>query len=339
MKDLDGKLVARFCNPVQNLIETIELPAKYRQSYKVNENKNLKRWIIAWPPEDQFRDRMRQKVLNLAKHPELRKRSSPFNGSIKSGIDFRHTIRSYWSRTPKLYVKDYLPQIKKDISDREPIVWIFNKIPKNDEPYYFRCNWIGVNNDESLQYIANWKYRTEPYPIRANEQAAIYHCNMLGYVSFCDVSLTFERLKSKLGGDINEYVPKIEGNDTECSGNRILLDQMRRSQRGGSWWECLLLSAIEFAKRNVICVLPEQFVIPEFILSKASEKGKIFQLISLSRFTQVEQRELRNCYILDVRIPEIPADTNDPSFCAYIINKYKVYMEEFWEDFDYNYVH
>jgi hypothetical protein len=104
------------------------------------------------------------------------------------------------------------------------------------------------------------------------------------------------------------------------------------AQAGLRWWEILLLSAVTYAQKTVLCVLPEGVRLPSSVLSRAKAQGKRIQCIPLSRFGIGEREKLAVNYLL--KIPEYDDDEelNATEFKRFRVQSYAPIMKQFWAE-------
>ncbi|MHA5053890.1 hypothetical protein ACX28W_37030 [Streptomyces sp. SD15] len=291
----------------------------------------------SWPPADEFINSMRHKAFHLAMTSSSRQvRSVEFHGSMQDGLDFRRTLRSYYKRQPKLYVRQERPAQRRLIDRNEPIVWLSHHYEDGDlgDP---RCDLSYSFSGRGYEMQATEWYLTRTLGVPADlksmygEQVQVSSFDIYGRVSFKDWGLTFDEIRDRLGDSLYTRVPPVEVLEDQESFRSSLSAQYGLPLVWTRWWEVLLVAALAYAKETVLLIAPQQFVVPSDITARAAESGKRIARISPARFTHEELRRLGIQYFLDHRYPQTHSDANDPEYRAYLVEQFADVMKRFWE--------
>lgn len=360
IEDMQRVFVARSCTQIDQYYEVIRVPAEdddqmskdtpqqapdqpFRQRVieldtpphlKEPWNPNLSGPIMTtWPPRGQFEHAMLRKVSNLAmKQQAKQEKTIEFQGSLYSGIDFRRTLRSYLTDTPKLYVKAARKSMKNSIDRNEPVLWLFQTNVINSGPLRVVS---GGGGGETERYLSSWYLEDKRITVfdgtnSKNIPAKIMMSKLLGVVYFTDDQLLLEDIKALHGSSIYERVPFYKDLNFEYNIGYMLSPEGLMYPENASWWEYLLFGAIHYAKETVLVVSPTDFTIPYNALKYAHTKGKDIVQISLSQFVTDEVRRLQMLYIIEDRYTIRRKEANDPHYLAELVENFSDVMKQFW---------
>jgi hypothetical protein len=150
----------------------------------------------------------------------------------------------------------------------------------------------------------------------------IYKRDRPGFLTFYLDSGEYEDLKKEYGP---AFDTKFMKHSLMSSSNKMgcVLSNLEPLVAGGSpwweivaggspWWEILMLTALRYAERAVICVLPDGFRLPARVIDEASARGKRLACARLSSFTQDERLRLGMVFMA-MRPRRRPGDANDIS--------------------------
>jgi hypothetical protein len=293
----------------------------------------------SWPPMDSFVNDMRKKAYNLAEiiGRKQQVKSHEFQGSLYDGLDFRRTLRSYYDRKPKLFVKQKTAPGKVPVDHNEPIVWLFDGYARydlKDPDLGFTSSFSGLK--DGPQYITDWFFAGPREAVfnsknMYGESVQVTAEKVFGRASFKDWSLTFDQIKERLGSDIDKRLPSVDALEPASWGGEISigLDKLDPTRR--SWWETLLIGALHYAKETVILVAPQEFIIPIDVTRQAAMQSKRITHIPLSRFTRDERRNLSIQYYIVHSYTSRHKDVNDPEYQDYLLKHFGDIMKQFWE--------
>ena len=321
VSDLGDSFVARSCNFVPTTQFDIISPPRMPRASSVEDN-------AFWPLWERFQEKMNSKAVKLANKTERQTKSVQFQGALHNGLDFRRTLRSQLSPIPTIYVKKHKRLKEKRFIGDEPIVWLFSLQSASGSDYKFSYTY---DLYEKVSY-----YVTTLEWIKFLKEVSFDNCtveltDIAGIVLF---SLPFgEILESDPEQKLQEqFLVEDDMIENEEFGlvPEELLDEL---DAGSPWWEILLLAAIRYAKENVLCVVPPDFVMPVKVVDYARLKGKTLERVSLLRFTTAEQQKLRNEYrIVSRYVPKAEKpDREDENYTREMQKRFGDVMEQFWD--------
>lgn len=319
--------VARACNARQQayhiLPVVVSRPALsvQRPSATGPSDESYDRWV--WPPWRNFFDRERDKAHLLAERSQQRIRSVAFGGSLEHGVDVRRTLRSSMGPDPHTYVKIRSGRGRTTIDRREPVVWLFGPAGSDAK---FSSTWFGI----PISQLRSWTF-TEWTPLveDKNARSGVGKFYLSGIAAFCKFGLN-ENIYELYGDQLDLRLPSYaEVVKTEGLG----WDWPRLTQGIGSgrpWWQLLVIAGIQYAKRDIICVLSQEFDIPRDIFRLAASQGKTIHSVPLSLFDQDEQRKLRDQY--HVWAPFGFRKYDPPVIEPALLNRFSDTMKQYWAD-------
>ncbi|KJK46860.1 hypothetical protein UK23_22120 [Lentzea aerocolonigenes] len=291
----------------------------------------------SWPPADLFIEAMREKVFDLVNRGgDHEVRSTEFRGSMHEGLDFRRTLRSYYKKEPKLYVRQ-TRAVRRLVVDRaEPVLWLSDRYESadlNDDRYMFSYAYSGAAAERLVDTWYLGRSQTTPADLKNShsEPVEITAYELYARVSFRGSSGTLEEIRDRFGDSLYARVPS-----EEAVADVDLLRQRVSSAYGlqldwTRWWEIMILTALEYAKEAIVLIAPQQFVVPAEIASSAAARGKSITRVSPARFTREELRRFSTEYYLETRYPGKRPDYNDPVHREYLVERFSDVMKRFWE--------
>lgn len=318
LANLGESYVARTCDLVETTpLQIIDPPRLPRTSIFA---KNA-----FWPPWEDFTDEMVSKAFKLANRKDIKVKTVEFQGSLHNGIDFRRTLRSYLGLTPRIYVKQHRTLIRKRLSNDEPQVWLFdiNDDPEaqgNFEPGFYLFK-------KATQYLMlwNWQDFEREYDF---DKGTVFHANIRGMVQF--PRLSEDDLAKYPEEELQKKVPSIDNFVYDETFGDIPAEIADLIDATSPWWELLFLAAIKFAKETVLCILPQRFVFPRKLIEQARFEGKRLQRVPLEKYTQEEQRKLRNQFSIDsAYLPKVTR-LDEKDFAAEMKKRFGYIMEQYW---------
>lgn len=265
---------------------------------------------------------MRRKAWQLASRSRIDQKPAKFRGSLEAGLDARRTLTSCWSGAPKLYVRQDRRQ--KDPIDftSAPIVWLFD--PK--APDGGGLSWTYVCEDpqpnpyiSALKYHANDKqhlYVDRDLQHETEGYRFVNLDNIRGMVTFVNLLEDLSEIQRALGSNAYKRMPRY-----------IPVEQFSHGS-GLRWWEHLLMIALNYSSKEVVCVLPVGFKLSDAVKAKAYQLGKVFIRVSLGRFSEDEQRRLRQAFHMS--LPWEGAQSA-AVIAQRTIDAYGTIMKRFWD--------
>ncbi|GHO48962.1 hypothetical protein [Ktedonospora formicarum] len=297
--------------------------------------------VTTWIPRGYFEKEMRAKAFHLAVYSHREQiKSIEFRGALEAGIDFRRTLRTYWARRPKVYVKTRRKSLGKPVSRTEPIVWLFQKststtkeVPHAEMHY----TWCGEWHAPLIAnlYVAEENHQDEKTVVFNGNNAQnmllkVYREKILGMTSFVDDGLMLDDIIAAWGANYRERIPTEKEVEYLDGVGYTLHSETLNTIQNPNWWEYLIFGAIYYAKEIVLMVTSPDFTLPPYVVNYAQSKGKEIIHISLLRFTADEVRKLQALYWIKHKYPYKLNDTSDPEYVAYIVKHFSEIMKQFW---------
>jgi hypothetical protein len=289
----------------------------------------------AWPLMSLFINRMRSKAYTVARQrPATVVRSSPFNGSLEDGIDFRRTIRSHYRGQPELYVKRQRIGPAPTFDSYEPIVWLHDGYetvelsdPKRNLSYLYA-------GSERRTLISDWYMGDVPEPEdpaegRRGHPVEIHSFALHGRVQFMDLRLTVADVERRLGAETDDRVPDEYTVSSADVFSTEMTHHYELDLRPARWWELLIVAAMHYAKESVVLVAPQRFVMPDQIARMFTLLNKRIIRIPLTRFTAEERRKLGRMYLIGHQFHP-KGDVNDLAHLDFVVDEFGDAMKTHW---------
>ncbi|MET8759470.1 hypothetical protein [Lentzea sp. NPDC004782] len=290
-----------------------------------------------WPPADEFMDCMRGKAFDLAKTVgDNEVKSIEFQGSMHDGLDFRRTLRSYYKKEPKLYVRRSRTVRKPVIDHAEPVMWLsarYDSVDLGDEQCQLGYTFCGTAAETQ---VVDW-YLGRTLTIQPDlknalgEPIKVWAYDVYARLNFQGWANTLDQIRARLGDSLYSRVPPVEIVENEEPLRERLADTYGLYLDWNRWWEIMLVTALEYAKESVLLIAPQQFIVPAEIISRAAARGKSIRRISPARFTHEELRRFSTQYYVEHQYPNVRPDANDPVHRAYLVERFADVMKRFWE--------
>ena len=305
--------VGRSCNPNLSYYKVVKPPQPPGDDGTSTGDK-----YYCWPPIATFVNEIRKKAGLLALLEEREVKVSPFRGSLDGGVDARRTLRSFLSNTPTLYVKRRRPKASNKNYSREPVVSVLDATDAQ------RFAFSSTNHDNTyMTELKVYRNRNSKDSIYQSDDGrhAIYHYDVIGFVTFCDLNTGLKDLREELGEEFEQRIP----NHKQFRHPKGCVHQDFEGQlnSGYAWWEIAMLTALKHAKEAIVCILPEGFRLPPRVVAHPLAQGKRFVCISLHRFTKAERGKLVSDFL--IRRPKLKDDER-------IGDKYDHLVKPYWPD-------
>jgi len=202
----------------------------------------------------------------------------PFAGSLEDGLDAKATIRSLSQGQNHVFVKMRCArdELRETQEDYDVVCWVFDL---DEEAYPQWSHYMGYETDLcEIYYFRQFYCRTVPV---GPPDAGIERHVLGGVVSFIPSAFTAKEADQWLHDGNLPHVPTDESADW-LPENLWLSGALPVRTRCCA----LLMTAIHFARRDVTCVLPNDFRLPSAIYAAAREKGIEIRTLPLSSMSQ-----------------------------------------------------
>jgi hypothetical protein len=265
-----------------------------------------------WAPTVLFLREMHKKILNISRSVRNKPIIRPFAGSIERGIETRATLRSMFTRRPKLFVRG-MGRVHESVNvEHEPVLWILDTNFETDgwgvQSAHFRAVMddpvVGGRQDGLSFYISEQEILEIPEGLDditmyrdSDEDVSILGPRRLCWLTFGLQYATESQARGSYGADFEQRVPNHQEfdhpRDYGCI-HKVFAEQV--AEEDLSWLGVAVLTAFKYAKHAVVVVIPNGVTIPPALLEHPLCRGKRALYISLGKFSQSEQDKLRTHY-------------------------------------------
>jgi hypothetical protein len=264
---------ARSCNPMRQSYDVMPQPSSLLFQSPWG------RWV--WPPYSGLMRETVKRITRLAmdgpawkQHRELI--CVPFDGTLGNGIDCRRTLRAVLNAPAKLYIrKPRNSTVSIRIDRLEPVVVIL----RTELTGRLMTTNVGIKEE----FIEAWSYGREQPPAYNNTATSekIYIFEVGGFVNFLGPAAGTTFIRKEFGHDVSWRVPRRDEMDKLDAG--LFPGRCARYHSAAfAWWVTLVLGAAEYAKSDVIAVLPDDCDLPTAAKYVLSARKKNLCRISLS---------------------------------------------------------
>jgi hypothetical protein len=289
-----------------------------------------------WPPADTFLTEMRGKAIRLGSRPlDPGVKSVEFRGSLLEGMDFRRTLRSYYTRQElRLYVKQRLPARNLSLGPHEPVMWLFDGYDTFDPrspDFRFNIEEWGLADDP---FLMDWHVErhqeSREFTDRAGAPMLVDTLPLYGRVTFSGVGMTMEAFRA-MPLDFQQRTPRPADVTDFWQVAAEMQDYYSTSFGLSRWWDLLLAWGLTRAQHTIVLVAPNQLVVPDAIVRRATADGKSIVRISTARFTAEELRRLQVHPALSHRYEQyLNVESEDPDYLRFLVRHFDDIMKSYW---------
>jgi hypothetical protein len=198
-----------------------------------------------------------------------------------------------------LYIRQVRNSIHRTrIDSLEPVVLVLDTTVRGT----FTATAAGIHRT----FIEEWSYIRQHDPLWENQTSgeSIYVDEVGGFVSFIPKSLTTEQEIQQLVGREGLWrVPLWR--EIEWSESKDSVFPSRCSRYDGSgypWWVTLVLGAAEYAKSDVILVLPDGCELPFDVKRALHARRKTLYVIPLAKIDKSTRQRLQRKVVVTTRV-------------------------------------
>jgi hypothetical protein len=283
--------VARSCSSTTPSFGVRKRPARARTGKDI------------WDSESQSVDsadwvELRRKAIALFQRSEIERRSERFRGSLERGIDARRSLRSLLGPSPGAWVHRHVRTIPAAGLERAPIVWILELEGQHR-------NWLGTGTLKcTTQLLADQSYcQSSAYQGGPTEvfqsvdgDVRVTASDVLGRVRFFDGEIG--AIQAMVGPEFERRVPDHANMSIVDVGTRgcVLDTLVPQAEAGSPWWELLILSAMQHAAGEVLCVVPDRFRPSRELLAAARMSGTMLLFARIQQFSRGEREKMGKSY-------------------------------------------
>jgi hypothetical protein len=114
---------------------------------------------------------------------------------------------------------------------------------------------------------------------------------VLGRIHYFDTEVVIAR--KKLGQEFERRVPPHREMSRIEPAGCVLDTLLVRAEGGSPWWEILILSALQYAKSEVLCVVPDGFRPSSSVLAVSRKENKNLLFTQIRQFSRAERDKMK----------------------------------------------